>query len=91
MLKQLSHRCAVCITYDRYVDKPGVVLVVLDVGKIFQKNQEKDYMHISKTKPVWVSTSSDPFTCTFCHNLTQFSLKRGQNFHLPQKVSLNCK
>lgn len=65
--------------HDRYVDKPGTLLDVLDVSEIFEKDQEK-HMHILETKPVWLSPSTDPFTCTFCYNLTQFSLKKGQNF-----------
>ena len=65
--------------YDRYVDKPGILLDVLDVGEIFEKDLEK-HMHISETKPVWLTLLTDPFTCTFCYNLTQFSLKKGKNF-----------
>ena len=61
--------------YDRYVDKPGILLDVLDVGEIFEKDLEK-HMDISETKPVWLSLLTDPFTCTFCYNLTQFSLKK---------------
>ena len=37
-------------------------------------------MHISETKPVWLSPSTDPFSCTLGFNLTQFSLQRGQHF-----------
>ena len=66
--------------YDRYVDKPGILLDVHDVGEIFKRNLTKHYVHISETKPVWLSPSSDPFTCTFCYNLAQFSLLRGLNF-----------
>ena len=63
--------------YDRYVDKPGILLDVLDVSEIFAKDQEKN-LHIIETKPVWLSPSTDPFTCTLCYNVTQFSLKRGK-------------
>ena len=34
--------------YDRYVDKPGMLLDVHDVGEIYEKSQEK-HMHISET------------------------------------------
>ena len=65
--------------YDRYVDKPGILLDLLDVSEIFVKDQEK-HLHITETKPVWLSPSTDPFTCTLCYNVTQFSQKKGQNF-----------
>ena len=65
--------------YDRYVDKPGILLDLLDVSEIFVKDQEK-HLHITETKPVWLLPLNDPFNCTFCHNRAQFSLKWGQNF-----------
>ena len=65
--------------YDRYVDKPGILLDVHDVGEIYETSLEK-HMHISETKPVWLSPSTDPFSCTLGFNLTQFSLQRGQHF-----------
>lgn len=40
--------------YDRYVDKPGILLDVHDVGEIFKTNLTKHYVHISETKPVWL-------------------------------------
>ena len=66
--------------YDRYVDQPGILLDDYDVSEIFETNLQKHYMHVSDTKPVWLPPSSDPFTCTLCYNLTQFSLQRGQHF-----------
>ena len=65
--------------YDRYVDKPGILLDVLDVSEIFVKDLEK-HMHISETKPVWLLPSTDPFTCTLYYNVSPFSLEQGQNF-----------
>lgn len=80
--------------YDRYVDQPGILLDDYDVSEIFETNLQKHYMHVSDTKPVWLSPSSDPFTCTLrVIILLSFPCKEGNILlfsFAKKKICLNC-
>lgn len=65
--------------YDKHIVTPGTLLDVEDVSDLFKTKLYK-HIDVSETKPVWLSSFTDPFACTFHFNLQQFSLKRGKKF-----------
>lgn len=65
--------------YDQYISKYGMLLDVKDVSDLITTKLGKSNVHVSEAKPVWLSSMSDPISCTLQFNLEELSCKRGKH------------
>lgn len=58
---------------------PGLLLDVVDVANILNRNGCKETISTSDALPVWFSAFTEPISCTLQFHLDKFSRKKGKN------------
>lgn len=65
--------------YDANFSRPGLLLDVIDVANILNRNDCEETISTSEPLPVWLSAFTEPFSCTLQFHLDKFSRKTGKN------------
>lgn len=65
--------------YDTTFSRPGLILDVMEVVDILNKNNCEETISASEALPVWLSAFTEPFSCTLQFHLNKLSKKKGKN------------
>ena len=64
--------------YDATFSRPGLILDVMEVVDILNKNNSEETISASEALPVWLSAFTEPFSCTLQFHLNKLSKKKGK-------------